>query len=217
MNPIEEKFTEQEIIERILKGEKKLYEIIVRRYNPYLYKVGRAYNYNHDDTQDIMQETYIDTYKSLQQFEGRSNFKTWIIRIMMNNCYKKKEKSSYKNEFSEEHINEKATPMFTNTHNDANKTIHTRELGNIIETALENIPEIYRIVFSLREINGLSGSETAELLNLSETNIKVRLSRAKEMLRNELEKSYTASELYEFNLVYCNAMVENVMAKINEL
>lgn len=217
MNPIEEKFTEQEIIERILKGEKKLYEIIVRRYNPYLYKVGRAYNYNHDDTQDIMQETYIDTYKSLQQFEGRSNFKTWIIRIMMNNCYKKKEKSSYKNEFSEEHINEKATPMFTNTHNDANKTIHTCELGNIIETALENIPEIYRIVFSLREINGLSGSETAELLNLSETNIKVRLSRAKEMLRNELEKSYTASELYEFNLVYCNAMVENVMAKINEL
>lgn len=217
MNPIEEKFTEQEIIERILKGEKKLYEIIVRRYNPYLYKVGRAYNYNHDDTQDIMQETYIDTYKSLQQFEGRSNFKTWIIRIMINNCYKKKEKSSYKNEFSEEHINEKATPMFTNTHNDANKTIHTRELGNIIETALENIPEIYRIVFSLREINGLSGSETAELLNLSETNIKVRLSRAKEMLRNELEKSYTASELYEFNLVYCNTMVENVMAKINEL
>lgn len=60
-------------------------------------------------------------------------------------------------------------------------------------------------------------AETAELLNLSETNIKVRLSRAKEMLRNELEKSYTASELYEFNLVYCNAMVENVMAKINEL
>lgn len=97
------------------------------------------------------------------------------------------------------------------------KTIHTRELGNIIETALESIPETYRIVFSLREINGLSVAETAELLNLSETNIKVRLSRAKEMLRNELEKSYTASELYEFNLVYCNAMVENVMAKINEL
>jgi len=217
MNPTEEKYTEQELIERILNGEKKLYEIIVRRYNPYLYKVGRSYNYNHDDTQDIMQDTYIDTYKSLQQFEGRSNFKTWIIRIMMNNCYKKKEKSSYKNEFSEEQINEKATPMFTNAPLDANKTIHTRELGSIIETALESIPETYRIVFSLREINGLSVAETAELLNLSETNIKVRLSRAKEMLRNELEKSYTASELYEFNLVYCNAMVENVMAKINEL
>lgn len=135
----------------------------------------------------------------------------------MNNCYKKKEKSSYKHEFSEEHLNEKSTPMFTNTHNDANKTIHTRELGNIIEIALENIPEIYRIVFSLREINGISVAEAAELLNLSETNIKVRLSRAKEMLRNELEKSYTASELYEFNLVYCNAMVEKVMAEIYEL
>lgn len=99
MNPTEEKYTEQELIERILNGEKKLYEIIVRRYNPYLYKVGRSYNYNHDDTQDIMQDTYIDTYKSLQQFEGRSNFKTWIIRIMMNNCYKRKKNQAIKMNF----------------------------------------------------------------------------------------------------------------------
>ncbi|MGE5316726.1 MAG: sigma-70 family RNA polymerase sigma factor, partial [Chloroflexota bacterium] len=92
-----EKLTEVEIIQRILKGEKALFEMIIRRFNPYLYKVGRAYNYNHEDTQDLMQETFIDVYRNLSQFEGRADFKTWIIRIMMNNCYRKKEKSSFKN------------------------------------------------------------------------------------------------------------------------
>lgn len=85
-----EKLHVTEIIDRILKGEKALYEIIVRRYNPCLYKVGRAYNYNHDDTQDLMQDTYIDAYKNLSKYEGRADFKTWIIRIMLNNCYRKK-------------------------------------------------------------------------------------------------------------------------------
>lgn len=216
MNPLE-KLTETEIVERVLSGEKSIYELIIRRYNLYLYKVGRSYNYNHEDTQDLMQETYIDAYKNLSSFENRSNFKTWIIRIMLNNCYRKREKSSYKSEFSHENIHENSTPMFNHSNNDANKAIHTRELGHIIEDALIRIPEDYRMVFSLREINGMNVSETAELLNISESNVKVRLSRAKEMMRTEIEKTYTASELYEFNLIYCNAMVDKVMNKILSL
>lgn len=211
-----EKFTEAEIISRILDGEKALYEIIVRRFNPYLYKIGRSYNYNHEDTQDLMQETFIDAYKNLLQFEGRSDFKTWIIRIMMNNCFRKRGKSSFKNEIMQD-VNEHATPMFTNRNNDTDKIIQNRELGHIIENALEKIPFDYRMVFSLREINGLNVAETSEMLSISEANVKVRLNRAKTMLRTEIESTYSASELFEFNLIYCNAMVENVMKKINEL
>lgn len=211
-----EKLTETEIIERILKGEKSLYELIVRRFNPYLYKIGRSYNYNHEDTQDLMQETFIDAYKSLLQFEGRASFKTWIIRIMMNNCYRKREKSSFKNEIMQD-ANEHSTPLFTNKNNDTDKIIQNRELGSIIEKALVQIPLDYRMVFSLREINGLNVSETADMLNISEANVKVRLNRAKTMLRSEIENSYSASELFEFNLIYCDAMVENVMKKIDEL
>src|ERR1051325_7407156 len=95
-----EQLTEAAIIERILSGEKPLYEIIVRRFNSYLYKIGRSYNYNHEDTQDLMQDTYIDAFRNLPQFEKRSNFKTWLIRIMLNNCYHKKEKFSFKNEYA---------------------------------------------------------------------------------------------------------------------
>ena len=208
--------SEKEIAQRVLKGEKALYEIIVRRFNPYLYKVGRSYNYTHEDTQDLMQDSFIDAYKNLAQFEGRSGFKTWIIRIMLNNCFRKKEKLSFKKEIMHE-INSNSKPIFQQKDNDINKIVQARELGNIIEEALANIQEDYRIVFSLREINGLSIAETADILNISQANVKVRLNRAKKMLRTEIEKSYIADELFEFNAVYCNAMVEKVMDIVNNL
>jgi len=211
-----ENFTEAEVIRRVIEGEKALYEIIVRRFNPFLYKIGRSYNYNHQDTQDLMQETFIDAYKSLLQFEGRADFKTWIIRIMMNNCYRKREKASFKNEIMQD-ANEYSTPMFSNKNNDIDKIIQNRELRHIIENALRKIPFDYRMVFSLREISGLNVSETAEMLGISETNVKVRLNRAKTMLRRDIENDYSANELFEFNLIYCDPMVENVMKKINEL
>ena len=211
-----EKFTDADVITKVLNGEKAMYEIIVRRYNPYLYKIGRSYNYSHDDTQDLMQDTYIDAYKSLDKYEGRSNFKTWISRIMLNNCFRKKEKSSFKKEVMEE-FNEHSTPLFAAAENKTATIVHSRELGTIIEQALDNIPLDYKMVFTLREMNQMSVAETSELLQISEANVKVRLNRAKEMLRQHIEKSYTATELYEFNLVYCNAMVDRVINIIDKL
>lgn len=207
--------TEADITVRILEGEQSLYEIIIRRFNPYLYRLGRSYNYNHEDTRDLMQDTFIDAYRSLAQFAGRSDFKTWIMRIMMNNCYRKKKKSSFKYEMTQD-LNDNATPMFTTPDRDTGNIVRNRELGRIIEEALGKIPFDYRIVFSLREINGLKVSETAELLGISESNVKVRLNRSKTMLRGELEKAYSPQELFEFNLVYCDAVVDYVMKKINE-
>ena len=211
-----EKLTETEIIDRITAGEKSLYEIIVRRYNPHLYKVGRSYNYNHEDTQDLMQDTFIDAYRNLNQFEGRADFKTWIMRIMLNNCYRKKEKFSFKNEISTE-VNDQSTPLFARRDNDTDKIIQNRELGLIIEDALSRIPFDYRMVFALREINGMNVAEAASLLNISEANVKVRLNRSKAMLRDHIEQSYSSRELFEFNLIYCDAMVENVMKRIYEI
>lgn len=209
--------TETEIISRILNGEKPLYEILVRRYNSCLYKMGRSYNFNHENTQDLMQDTFVDAFRNLSKFEQRSNFKTWIIRIMLNNCFRKKKKLSFRNEFTKETINENVMPMFTLSSNDTRNEVHNRELGYIIESALSKLPEDYRLVFSLREINGLSVAETSSVLNISEANVKVRLSRAKTMLRESIEESYVPEDLYEFNLRYCDPLTERVMKKINEL
>jgi RNA polymerase sigma-70 factor (ECF subfamily) len=164
-----------------------------------------------------MQDTYVDAFKNLSHFEQRSTFKTWIIKIMLNNCYRKKQKFSYKNEFTNETMNENVTPMFSSSNNNTQKEIYSHELRNIIETSLLKLPEDYRMVFSLREINGLNVSETSSVLDISEANVKVRLNRAKAMLRTEIEKSYTAEELFEFNLCYCNPFTERVMSIVNKL
>lgn len=202
------------VIQKILNGEFELFELLIRRYNSFLYKTGRSYNYNHQDTQDLMQDTYIDAYASLKKFENRSSFKTWLIKIMLHNCFRKQQKFSFKNEVSNEII-DKSIPMFQQQQDtDAGKTVINRELNTVIENALQQVPLDYRLVFSLREMNGLNVIETAAALNISETNVKVRLNRAKTMLRKEIEKTYTAADIFEFNLVYCDAITNTVMSKI---
>ena len=211
-----EKYSDLEIIQKIIDGESALFEILIRRNNSFLYKTGRSYNYNHDDTLDLMQDTYIDVFTSLPKFEGRSSFKTWIIKIMLNNCYRKNQKSTFRNEKAED-IDERSVPMFVSRNTDTNYTVMNRELGLIIEGALNKMPLDYRMVFSLREINGLNVIETAEALNISEANVMVRLNRAKSMLKKEIEKSYKPEDIFEFNLAYCDKMVERVMEKIKDL
>ncbi len=212
-----EKYNDIEIIEKILQGEFALFEILIRRNNAFLYKIGRSYNYNHDDTLDLTQDTFIDAYINLKKFENRSSFKTWIIKIMLNNCFRKQQKFSYKNEIANE-ISEKSIPMFSDQqHADVNRTIANRELNFIIENALRKVPFDYRMVFSLRKITGLSVAETAETLSISNANVKVRLNRAKAMLRKEIEKSFSAEEIFEFNFIYCDAITDKVMNTIKAM
>ncbi|WP_293902020.1 sigma-70 family RNA polymerase sigma factor [Sporocytophaga sp.] len=209
-----DQYSDEEIILKILAGEVALFEILIRRNNAHLYKTGRAYNYSHEDTQDLMQDTFVNAYVNLSKFESRATFKTWITKIMLNNCFRKKQKSGFKNEIPDE-IKTEYTPMFSDEQSaDMNKTILTKELGLVIENALQQLPLDYRMVFSLREINGMNVAETSDILGISESNVKVRLNRAKGMLKKEIEKSYTPSEIFEFNLVYCDAMVKRVTTEI---
>ena len=214
-----EKFSDTEIIREIVAGKAPLFEMLIRRMNTYLFKVGRSYGFNKEDVQDIMQDTFINAFTNLSKFQDRASFKTWIIRIMLNNCYRKKQKFSTKNEIiSEKGITEKSTPMFTNKNNgNTERTVMNKELSRIIETSIEQIPFEYRMVFSLREITGLSVAETAETLEISEANVKARLSRAKAMLRKEIEKKYSSEDIYEFNLIYCDMMVKRVMNEIQHI
>lgn len=212
----QEVLSDPEIVNRILSGEIALYEIIMRRYNPYLFKVGKSYGLSQPDTEDLIQDSYLNAYTNLGKFENRSTLKTWLVKIMLNNCYHKTRKSSFRNEIPTE-ISEKNTgiPMFTQQTN-TGKAIMNNELKHILEEALIKLPEAYRMVFTLRELNGMSTRETSETLNISEANVKVRLKRAKSLLRNEIKKMYTPEEIFEFNLIYCNRIVENVLTKIQE-
>lgn len=214
-----EHFSDAEVIRHIVSGESRLYELLVRRNNLFLYKTGRAYGYNHEDTQDLMQDVYVNAYLNLSKFENRSSFKTWIIKIMLNNCFQRQQKFSFKNELSgTKSIHENSNPMYSsNQHTDTDKAIINRELNHVIEYSLGQIPNDYRMVFSLREISGLNIDETADVLNISKANVKVRHYRAKAMLRKEIEKKYSAEDIFEFNLIYCNQIVNRVMNKIKQI
>lgn len=210
----EDTYTDKELIEKVLNKETAIFELIIRRNNPYLYRIGRMYHFSHDDTQDLMQETYIEAYTHLHQFGSRSSFRTWISKIMLHKCYHKIQKWYAKNMESIENNSQVMEELHsTETLN----IVMNRELNSILEKSLLNIPEEYRIAFTLREINGLSVHETAEILEIGESNVKVRVSRAKNYLRKEIEKYYVKEEIFGFNLIYCDAMVSSVMNKIKEI
>jgi len=205
---------EEELVKRICNGETDLFEVIVRKYNPILYRTGRSYGFNHEDVEDLMQDSFIAAYRSLAKFERRAAFKTWLVRIMLNECYHKRNKLS----------KQKVIPMDKETSVDqlaqppaaTENLVLNRELNRLIAAAMMEVPLNWRMVFSLREISGLSTAETAAALEISEANVKVRLGRAKQQLRKSIEKLYSPEEIFEFHLSYCDKMVDRVMQTIKE-
>jgi RNA polymerase sigma factor, sigma-70 family len=206
--------TEEEIIEKINGGELILFEILIRRYNPVLYKIAKAYGFNHQDAEDLMQETHIAAYTHLEKFENRSSYKTWLSKIMINKCLYKLSHGHYKNEIADGELITEKLMQNSSVETSTEKFIKNRELSKALETSLQQIPVMYRTVFVLREIEGFSVAETAELLCITPMNVKVRLNRAKAMLQQQLQEFYTSSELYEFNLVYCDKIVQEVFRQI---
>lgn len=213
MMETQEKYTDRELVDRILNSETALFELVIRRNNASLYRIGMMYRFSHEDTQDLMQETYIEAYKHLHQFESRSSFRTWISKIMLHLCYRKTQTWGWK------HVEAMTddSPVSDMETNETSDIVMNKELNSVIEKSLLNIPEKYRIAFALREINGLSVVETANILEVSEGNVKTRVNRAKAYLRNEIEKFYNKEEIFEFNLIYCDAMVDRVMRKISTM
>jgi RNA polymerase sigma-70 factor (ECF subfamily) len=214
-----DRLSDTEAIARIIAGETALFELLIRRYNGYLYKVGKSYGFTHADTEDLMQETYLNAFTHLSQFAERATFKTWLIRIMLNQCYHARKKVATREQaiqaMQTETLNSNLMPNGWQT--DPGKAIMNRELKNILEDAILHIPESYREVFTLRELNGMSVRETATALDISEVNVKVRLSRARHMLRSQIENYYDPADLFSFNLIYCDAMVARVMSCIKEV
>lgn len=214
MNELLIKSSDEEIIRKILGGEMALFEILIRRFNSLLYKIARSYDYDHEEAKDLLQETHIAAYQNLEKFEFRSSYKTWIAKIMVNKCLYKLSYGSGKYEVPNSIVDENLQPMYSSKKQTTEAVVLNKELSHILEKSLEKIPVNYRTVFILREVEGLSVSETAEMLNLTAVNVKVRLNRAKNLLQKELEQYYSKAQLYDFNLIYCDSVVKNVFETI---
>jgi RNA polymerase sigma factor (sigma-70 family) len=200
--------SDEGIVERILEGEQHLYEVLMRKFNLRFYRICMSIVNDDKEAEDIMQTAYINAYRQLANFRHMSSFNTWITRILINECLlHKKRKLKLEKVKMENTYNEYSddTPL---------SGLMNKELKVLLENAVSRLPEKYRVVFVMREVQGMSTNETMEALGLAESNIKVRLNRAKAMLRNELSTYWKPEQIYEFNLVRCDVIVEYVMSQI---
>lgn len=199
---------DDEIIRLVLAGEKHRFEGIIRRYNQRLYRVGMSVLGDDDGTEDAMQAAYVNAYEHLSQFGHRAAFATWLTRIMLNECYRVR-RSRARSFTPVLEDNENIIQMKT-----PENVMVSKELSQVLEKAIGRLPEKYRIVFVLREMEELSIRETAEVVGIQESNVKVRLNRAKSMLRDSLG-AYMKESVYSFHLSRCDRMVQDVMARID--
>ncbi len=208
-------FPDSEIINRVLLGEKDLYALIVRRYNRRLYRVGMSMVNDADETEDIMQSTYIMAYENLRKFAFRSSFSTWLTRILINECLLRLKKRGRLINMSDDTMDKMIYDHHTNGVQTPADKLMNIELKDALEKAIRMLPEKYKVVFVMRELEGMNIAETKECLDLSEVNVKVRLNRAKAMLKESLSDYYKKEDLFHFHLSRCDRMVAMVMKQIN--
>lgn len=208
-----------EIVNKIVAGEPALFEVLIRRHNAVLYAIARGYGFNHQDAEDLMQETHVAAYQHLGQFAFKASYKTWVSKIMIHKClYKLNHGHTKKERPGTDIIYEDARPMLTNDNNvTPEQSSINKEFTAVLEQALQKLPVNYRSVFLLRQIEGFSVAETSEMLGITPVNVKVRFNRAKTMLQKELEQFYAGTNLYEFNLVYCDKLTDRVLEAISAL
>jgi RNA polymerase sigma factor (sigma-70 family) len=203
--------SDEQIVERVIGGETHLYENLMRKYNLRMYRISMAIVNDDMEAEDIMQTAYLNAYLQLPAFKNKSSFGTWLTRILINESLLHKKKMLKRQTIMQEvnaEMEYKETPL---------KNLMNKELKSILEKAVSELPEKYRLVFVMREIQEMSTSETMDILNLGESNIKIRLSRAKEMLRDELSSYYKSAEVYDFHLSRCDRIVGAVMNKIMKI
>ena len=200
--------SDEEIVAKVLDGQTHLYEKLMRKFNLKLYRISMSIINDDAAAEDVMQTAYLNAYRQLASFKGKASFSTWLTRILINeSLLHKKRKQNFEKVLMENTYNDhhQETPL---------NGLMNKELKTILEKAVATLPEKYRLVFVMREVQGMSTSETMEALELEESNVKIRLTRAKEMLRNELNSYWQPGQLYEFNLVRCDVIVNYVMGKI---
>jgi RNA polymerase sigma-70 factor (ECF subfamily) len=175
-------------------GEITAFEEIISRYEAKVMNLALRFTRNQEDAEEVMQEVFTTVYRKIDGFRGQSAFSSWLYRIVVNAAFMKLRKKKQSQTVSMEDL-APAVKQYcmeresvTNTHS-YNLTV-TRELQEVLQRAIDKLPDQYRAVFVLRDVDGLSNQETGEILDLSIPAVKSRLHRSRIMLRKRLQRYY---------------------------
>jgi RNA polymerase sigma-70 factor (ECF subfamily) len=207
--------TDEAVVARVRGGDQALFEILMRRYNQRLFRAARAILRDDAEAEDAVQQAYLSAYGHLDQFAGTARFSTWLTRIAIREALGRLRTRKRRGEVEFDGAAEESMMKDAPDDNPEAQT-QRRELTGVLESAVDGLPEIYRVVFMMREVEQLSTLETAEVLELSEEAVKVRLHRARAMLRDGLfakvDRSLQAT--FPFLGARCDRIVAAVLAKL---
>jgi RNA polymerase sigma-70 factor (ECF subfamily) len=202
------------VVRRVLAGEVELFEVLLRRHDGRVYRTVRSILRDEDEAEDAMQAAWVRAYQHLAEWAGASSFSAWLVRIAANEALGRLRKRSRLVPVDEAGDDEGGImdPRAVNPEDRA----AAHEAVRLLERAVDRLPSLYRSVYVLREIEQLSTAETAQSLGLGEEAVKVRLHRARAMLRRDLGEALdrAAPEAFQFLAPRCNRMVARVMELI---
>lgn len=209
-------WTDEEIVERVKAGETALYEILMRRYNQRLYRVTVSIVRDVAEAEDVMQDAYVRAYGHLGQFAGRAPFSAWLTRIAVNEALARLRMRS-QNEQLEEREDGGIGMKTIDAALDPEQMAASAETAQLLESAVLQLPEQYRAVVMLRDVEEMSTKETANALELSEENVKVRLHRGHAIMRSWLLARVGASgkKAFPFMGERCDRVVSGVMDRLS--
>jgi len=213
-----DRYSDEELVERIRHGNPAVYEVLMRRYNQRIYRVVLSITRNDSEAEDVMQEAYVRAYQHLGEFEGKAKFSTWLTKIAVYEALsrvRRLTRTGSPKSFSDESLDVMDTVK--SDERDPERQMYDQELKLVLQRAIQSLPDSYRSVFVLRVVEGLDVNETAAALEISAESVKTRLHRGRALLRKELERraGIVAPQIFSFHLSRCDRVVRNALQKIS--
>jgi len=205
----------EQVVRDVLDGKTAMFELLMRRYNERVYRAARAIVRDDHEAEDVMQQAYVNAFTHLRQFNGSALFSTWLIRIAINEALARVRRKGRYEAFDD--APSTVEPLMSmNPSENPERQAFAGELRELLESAIDGLPNGMREVFVLRDVEGMSTLEVAESLGVSEDVVKTRLSRGRAMLRRVLteQSGATAPEAFRFYRPRCDRVVAAVLAKI---
>lgn len=208
--------TDLEVVDLVRGGDTAAYEVLMRRHNERVYRAARAVLGRDDEAEDAAQAAWLAAWRHLDAFAGRSQFSTWLLRIAVREAIGLRRQRGRLRRLAVEPEDILDHAIADPHERDPEQSASGGELGAVIQDAVDRLPPTQRAAFVLRDVEGLTTGEASDVLDISETALKVRLHRARATLRHDLELRIGAElrSVYGFDGDRCDRIVERVLAQL---
>lgn len=212
---------ETELVRRTCAGEREAFRAIMQRHNQRLFRIARSISRNESEAEDVLQEAYLRAFANLRTFRGESGLLTWLTRIVINEANGRLRKRRHlvgmeQIEVAQGNGAEVIMFPYAGTAMTPEQDAARMQIRRLLESAIDDLPDGFRVVFVMREIEDCSVAETAESLGIPEETVKTRLYRARRLLRSVLNDKFAATlhDAFPFLGQRCERITERVLARL---